>query len=69
MGHVVKIQKVDRGKTRSFYLNFPAALADAIEVEKGEEFEWMMEDKNTVWLRRTQRRQLRKPPSKRLIEQ
>ena len=60
MGHMVKIQRVDRGKTRSFYLNFPAALADAIEVEKGEQFEWVLEDKNTVWLRRTHRRVLRK---------
>ena len=64
MGHIVKIQKVDRGNTRSFYLNFPAALADAMGVEKGEEFEWMLEDKNTVWLRRTQRRPLRKFPPK-----
>lgn len=64
MGHMVKIQRVDRGKTRSFYLNFPAALADAIEVQKGEEFEWVLEDKNTVWLRRTHRRVLRKLPRK-----
>jgi len=62
MGHMVKIQKVDRGKTRSFYLNFPAALADAMEVEKGEEFEWILEDKNTVWLRRSHRRALLKVP-------
>jgi len=68
MGHVVKMQKVDRGKTRSFYLNFPAALADAMEVEKSEEFEWVLEDKNTVWLRRTHRRVLRKIPRKRRAE-
>jgi len=69
MGHVVKIQKVDRGKTRSFYLNFPVALADAMEVEKGEQFEWMLEDKNTVWLRRTRCKVLRKLPRKRNPEQ
>ena len=69
MGHMVKMQKVDRGKTRSFYLNFPAALADAMEVEKGEQFEWVLEDKNTVWLRRTQRRALRGLPQKRKAEQ
>ena len=45
MGHVVKIQRVDRGRTRSFYLNFPAALADVMQVEKGEAFEWLLEDK------------------------
>ena len=65
MGHVVKIQRVDRGQTRSFYLNFPAALADAMEVEKGESFEWLLEDKNTVWLRRTNPKALRKLPRKR----
>lgn len=65
MGHVVKIQRVDRGQTRSFYLNFPAVLADAMEVEKGESFEWLLEDKNTVWLRRTQPKALRKLPRKR----
>lgn len=69
MGHVVKIQRVDRGKTRSFYLNFPVALADAMDVEKGEQFEWVLEDKNTVWLHRTHRRMLRKFPRKRKAEQ
>jgi hypothetical protein len=62
---MVKMQRVDRGKTRSFYLNFPAALADAMEVEKAEQFEWMLEDKNTVWLRRTNCKTLRKLPRKR----
>jgi len=69
MGHMVKIQRVDRCKTRSFYLNFPAALADAMQVEKGESFEWLLEDKNTVWLRRTQPQALRKLPRKRKAEQ
>jgi len=68
VGHVVKIQRVDRGQTRSFYLNFPAALADAMEVEKGESFEWLLEDKNTVWLRRTNPKALRKLPRKRKEE-
>jgi hypothetical protein len=62
MSATVKMQMVDRGQTRSFYLNFPAALADAMRVEKGEEFEWVLEDKNTVWLRRTNKITLRKPP-------
>jgi hypothetical protein len=57
------MQMVDRGHTRSFYLNFPAALADVMRVEKGEEFEWILEDKNTVWLKRLTRTTLRKPPT------
>jgi len=65
MGHGVKIQRVDRGRTRSFYLNFPAALADVMQVTKGEEFEWLLEDKNTVWLRRIVPQPRRCPPKKR----
>lgn len=52
MGHMIKIQRVERGKTKSFYVNFPAALAEAAQIEKGEEFEWLLEDKNAFLLRR-----------------
>ncbi len=52
MGYKVKIQKVDRGKTKSFYINFPAAIAEAGQIEKGEEMEWLIEDKNTFILKR-----------------
>jgi len=52
MGHVIKIQRVERGKTKSYYVNFPAALAEAAQIEKGEEFEWLVEDKNAFLLRR-----------------
>jgi hypothetical protein len=67
MSHIVKMQKVQRGSTRSFYLNFPAALADAMGIEKGEEFEWLLEDKNTVWLRRCQARPPHQAPKKRTL--
>jgi hypothetical protein len=53
MGYKVKIQKVDRGKTKSFYVNFPAAVAESSQIEKGEEMEWIIEDKNTFVLKRT----------------
>jgi hypothetical protein len=52
MGYNSKVQKVDRGKTKSFYINFPAAVAEACNIEKGEELEWLIEDKNTFVLRR-----------------
>jgi hypothetical protein len=52
MGYKVKIQKVDRGMTKSFYVNFPAALAESARIEKGEEMEWLIEDKNTFVLLR-----------------
>ena len=52
MGYDVKIQRVDRGKTKSFYVNLPAAIAEAAGVVKGEEWEWLIEDKNEFVLRR-----------------
>jgi len=48
MGYRVKIQKVQRPSNRSFYLNFPMALAEALDVQKGETFEWSVQDRNTL---------------------
>ena len=55
MGYTVKLQKVERPTNRSFYVNLPAALADAVQLSKGEELEWFIEDKNTLILRRRNR--------------
>jgi antitoxin component of MazEF toxin-antitoxin module len=52
MGYPVKLQKVERPTNRSFYINLPAALADAVQLAKGEDLEWFIEDKNTLILRR-----------------
>lgn len=52
MGYIAKVQRVERGKTKSFYINLPAAVAEACNIEKGEELEWLIEDKNTFVLRR-----------------
>ena len=40
------------GGTRQFYLICPAQLAEALELEKGEEIEWVVEDKRTLTIRR-----------------
>jgi hypothetical protein len=64
MGYPVKIQKVERPTNRSYYLNFPVALAEAIGLEKGEDFEWWVEDKNTLILKRTRPTPARKLKSK-----
>lgn len=53
MGFVTKIQRVDRPTNQSFYVILPSALAQAFEVDKGEEFEWIIEDKNLLLLRRS----------------
>ena len=45
MGYKVKIQKVNRPTNTSFYLSFPSALAQLLDVIKGEEFEWSVENR------------------------
>jgi hypothetical protein len=52
MGLKVKVQRVERGKTKSFYINFPAAVAEAGQIVKGEEMEWFIEDRDTYVLKR-----------------
>jgi hypothetical protein len=53
-GCQVKVQKVERPTNRSYYLNLPVVLAEALEIAKGEEMVWLVEDKNTLLLCRTQ---------------
>jgi antitoxin component of MazEF toxin-antitoxin module len=53
MGFVTKIQRVDRPTNQSFYVILPSALAQAFDVDKGEEFEWTIEDKNLLLLKRS----------------
>ena len=52
MGYRVKLQKVERPTNQSFFLSFPSALAQAMGIEKGEEFEWFAETKNLFLLKR-----------------
>jgi len=52
MGYEVKIQRVERGKTKSFYVNLPAAVAEAANIEKSEVWEWHIEDRNTFVFKR-----------------
>ncbi len=47
--------QVEIGETARFShvsVNFRAALAEAAQIEKGEEMEWLVEDRNTFVLRR-----------------
>lgn len=52
MGYKVRIQRVDRPTNRSFYLNFPSPIADSVNMQKGEELEWLVEDRNTFVVKR-----------------
>ena len=59
MGYAIKIQKVERPTNRSYYVNLPSAVAEAISAKKGEGFEWWVEDKNTLVLSRIKPLKLR----------
>ena len=53
MGHQSKVQVIERGGIqRQFYLICPAPLAQALEIEKGETIEWIVEDKWTLTVKR-----------------
>ncbi len=60
MGYLTKIQKVERPTNQSFYVNLPSAVAQAMNIEKGEVFEWKIEDKNLLLLERTKKLTSRK---------
>ena len=53
MGYVSKVQVIQRGeKNRQYYFICPSPLAQALEIEKGEQIEWVVEDKRRIVLRR-----------------
>ncbi len=53
MGYNTKIQLIKRQKSEQWYVNFPAAVAQAIEFEQGEIVEWLIDDHQNIVLRRS----------------
>ena len=64
MGYLIKVQKVERPTNRSYYVNLPVVLAEAISLQKGESWEWSMEDKNTLILTRVKKKEKRRRTGK-----
>lgn len=55
MGYESKVQVIQRGeKNRQFYFVCPAPLAQALELEKSETVEWVVEDKYHLSIRRVE---------------
>jgi bifunctional DNA-binding transcriptional regulator/antitoxin component of YhaV-PrlF toxin-antitoxin module len=53
MGYISKVQVIKRGtKNRQYYLICPSPLAQALEIEKGESIEWVVEDKQKLIIKR-----------------
>lgn len=53
MGHPTKVQRIQRKKgTDQWYINFPTVVAQAMEFDKAETVEWIIEDKANLILHR-----------------
>ena len=53
MGSPTKVQLIERKESEQWYINFPAAIAQAMEFTKGEVVEWTIADKQHLILSRT----------------
>ncbi len=54
MGYPTKVQVIQRQESAQWYVNFPAAVARAIDLEKGEIVEWGIQDRHTLVLKRVE---------------
>lgn len=55
MGYPTKIQLIKRAKSEQWYINFPSAVAQAMEFERGETVEWLIDDhQRLVMIRKEQ---------------
>ena len=52
MGFPTKVQLIKRKAGEQWYINFPSAIAQAMEFSRGETVEWIVEDKALLALRR-----------------
>jgi hypothetical protein len=52
MGFPTKVQLIKRQASEQWYINFPSAIAQAMEFSRGETVEWIIEDKALLALRR-----------------
>ena len=53
MGYNTKLQLIKREKSEQWYVNFPAAVAQALELEQGEIVEWIIDDYQHLVLMRS----------------
>ncbi len=53
MGFPTKVQLIQRKASEQWYINFPSAVAQAMEFTKGELVEWIIEDKANLIVHRT----------------
>lgn len=68
MGYPTTIQLISREKTEQWYVNFPAAVARALDFEKGEVVEWTIDTRSRLILKRKPKRTKRKKQTMRQNE-
>jgi hypothetical protein len=56
MGFPTRVQMIKRGKSRQWVINFPAAIASAMDFSKSETVEWSIVDRNKLELRRIKKK-------------
>jgi hypothetical protein len=54
MGYPTKVQLIQRQASQQWYINFPAAIAQGMDFEKGEDVEWTIVDREHLILSRKQ---------------
>jgi hypothetical protein len=54
MGYPTKVQLIQRKESQQWYINFPAAIAQAMDFSKGEDVQWTIADKGHLILAREQ---------------
>ncbi len=52
MGYRTRVQRIKRQKSEQWYINFPSALAQAMEFRQSENVEWIVSDKKHLILHR-----------------
>lgn len=68
MGYPTKVQLINRKKSEQWYINFPSAVAQAMEFQRGETVEWLIDNHQKLVLMRSDesvaelKKKLRKKP-------
>ena len=52
MGHKTKVQLIKRKTSQQWYINFPAAVAEVMDFQRGETVEWHLLDRDQMLLTR-----------------
>jgi hypothetical protein len=52
VGYPTKVQCIKRKQSEQWYINFPSAIAQAMEFKQSEQVEWIVSDKQNLILHR-----------------